>query len=43
MLGYLSLALRYLFWAIGNLPRQLGKPPEDVVFTLEGAYPELKL
>ena len=43
LLGYLSLALRYLFWAIGNLPRQLGKPPEDVVFTLEGAYPELKL
>ena len=35
-------ALRYLLWLIGNLRRRLGKPPEFVIFTLEGPYPELR-
>jgi len=41
-LGYLVFAIRYVFWLIGNLRRRLGKPPEFVIFTLEGAYPELR-
>ena len=38
MLGYPSLALRYLFWAIGNLPRQLGRPPDDVVASVKPTF-----
>lgn len=42
MLGRVFFALRYLLWRIGNLRRRLGKPPEFVIFTLEGSYPELR-
>ena len=42
MLGRLIFSLRYVLWLIGNLQRSLGKPPEYVIFTLEGAYPELR-
>lgn len=42
MLGHPIFALRYFFWLMGNLRRRLGKPPEFVIFTLEGAYPELR-
>jgi len=42
VLGYLVFAIRYILWIIGNLRRRLGKLPEFVIFTLEGAYPELR-
>ena len=35
-------ALRYVLWAVGNLLRRLRRPPDYVVFILEGAYPELR-
>ena len=34
-------ALRYLIWMLANLRRRLRRPPDYVVFILEGAYPEL--
>ncbi len=42
MLGYAVFALRYLRWFVGNLRRRLRKPPNYVVFVLEGAYPDLR-
>ncbi len=42
MLGYAVFALRYLLWLAGNLRRRLRKPPDYVVFVLEGAYPDLR-
>ena len=39
---YVIGALRYVLWAIGNLLRRLRRPPDYVVFILEGAYPELR-
>jgi len=41
LLGYPVFALRYLLWFLGNLRRRLSKPPDYVVFVLEGAYPDL--
>ena len=41
MLTYLFYWIRYFFWWIGNLRRRLGAPPEYIIFTLEGDYPEL--
>ena len=41
MLGYPAYAVSWVFWFVGNLLRRLRKPPEFVIFTLEGAYPEL--
>ena len=41
MLSRLIYALRKLLWLLGNLRRRLGKPPDYVVFVLEGPYPEL--
>ena len=35
-------AVRYAFWAAGNLLRRLRRPPDYVVFILEGTYPELR-
>ena len=35
-------ALPYALWFLGNLRRRLKNPPDYVVFTLEGAYPELR-
>lgn len=42
MLGHPVFSIRYILWIIGNLRRRLGKPPEFVIFTLEGSYPELR-
>ena len=42
MLKLPVFALRYLLWALGNLRQRLKRPPDYVVFTLEGEYPELK-
>jgi len=42
MLGYAVFALRYLLWLARNLRRRLRKPPNYVVFILEGAYPDLR-
>ncbi len=42
MLGQPFFAIRYILWLIGNFRRRLGKQPEYVIFTLEGAYPELR-
>ena len=42
VLGYPLYAVRYLFWIVGNLRRRLKKPPDYVVFILEGSYPELR-
>ena len=42
MLGLPFFAIRYFLWFMGNLRRRLGKPPEFVIFTLEGSYPELR-
>ena len=39
---YVISGLRYLFWAVGNLLRKLRRPPDYVVFIIEGAYPELR-
>ena len=41
MLSRLIYAIRKLLWLLGNLRRRLGKPPDYVVFVLEGPYPEL--
>ncbi len=41
-MGHAVFALRYVLWLIGNLRRRLGKPPEYVIFTLEGAFSELR-
>ena len=41
MISRLFYAIRYLLWLLGNLRRRLGKPPDYVVFVLEGPYPEL--
>ena len=41
MLGYALYVVRYVLWIIGNLRRRLRKPPDYVVFILEGSYPEL--
>lgn len=41
-MGRVILAIRYFFWLLGNLRRRLGKPPEFVIFTLEGPYPEMR-
>ena len=42
MLKLPIFALRYLLWLVGNLRQCLKKPPDYVVFVLEGAYPELR-
>ena len=42
MLKLPIFALRYLLWLLGNLRQRLKKPPDYVVFVLEGEYPELK-
>ena len=42
MLGYALYVVRYVLWIVGNLRRRLRKPPDYVVFILEGAYPELR-
>ena len=42
VLGYPIFLLRYLLWAVGNLRQRLKRPPDYVVFVLEGAYPELR-
>ena len=42
MLGYAVYAVWYAFWLVGNLIRRLRKPPDYVVFVLEGKYPELR-
>ena len=42
MLGYAVFALRYLLWLARNLRRRLRRPPNYVVFILEGAYPDLR-
>lgn len=34
--------LRYLLWLLGNLHQRLKRPPDYVVFILEGSYPELR-
>ena len=39
---YIITGIRYGFWAIGNLLRRLRRPPDYVVFIIEGAYPELR-
>ena len=39
---YVISALRYLLWAVGQLLRRLRRPPDYVVFILEGSYPELR-
>jgi protease IV len=41
MIGYVFYALRYLRWGIGDLLRRRRRPPDYVVFLLEGAYPML--
>ena len=41
MLGYPFYLVRYVLWIVGNLRRRLRKPPDYVVFILEGTYPEL--
>ncbi len=41
MIVYLIYAIRTLFRGIGNLFRRLGKPPDYVIFRLEGEYPEV--
>ena len=41
MLGYLFRAVRYILWGTKDLVRRLRTPPDYVVFTLEGEYPEL--
>ena len=42
VLGYPFYVIRYLLWTAGNLRRRLRKPPDYVVFILEGTYPELR-
>lgn len=42
MLAYLIYFVRYLVWMFRNLLRRLKRAPEYVIFTLEGAYPELR-
>ena len=42
MLKLPIFALRYLLWLLGNLRQRLKKPPDYVVFILEGEFPELK-
>ena len=39
---YLFGSVRYALWAFGNLLRKLRRPPDYIVFILEGAYPELR-
>lgn len=39
---YVISPLKYLLWAVGNLLRRMRRPPDYVVFILEGAYPELR-
>jgi protease-4 len=41
MIAYLIYAIRMLFRSIGNLFRRLGRPPDYVIFKLEGEYPEV--
>ena len=41
MLARAIYGIRWLLWLAGNLPRRLGRPPDYVVFVLEGPYPEL--
>jgi protease IV len=41
MLSKFFYAIRYVFWWLGNQRRRLGKPPDFVVFNLEGEYPQL--
>ena len=41
VLGYPLYLVRYALWIVGNLRRRLRKPPDYVVFILEGTYPEL--
>ena len=41
MFKYPFYLVQYLLWIVGNLRRRLVKPPDFIVFTLEGAYPEL--
>ena len=41
MLGYALYVVRYVLWIVGHI-RRLRKPPDYVVFILEGAYPELR-
>jgi len=40
MFAYLFYGIRNLFRILGNLFRRLGKPPDYVIFTLAGEYPE---
>ncbi len=42
MLKLPVFALRYLLWFLGNLRQRLKRPPDYVVFVLEGECPELK-
>jgi len=42
VLGSPVLILRYSFWFLGNLIRRIKKPPNYVVFVLEGEYPDLR-
>ncbi len=42
MFGYALYLVQYLLWIVGNLRRRLARPPDYVVFILEGAYPELR-
>ena len=39
---YVISPLSYLLWSIGNLLRRLRRPPDYILFILEGAYPELR-
>ena len=39
---YVFSALRYVLWAVAEFLRRLRRPPDYVVFILEGAYPELR-
>ena len=39
---YLISPIRYALWAVGNLLRRSRRPPDYVLFILEGAYPELR-
>jgi len=37
----LLFPFRYLWWLVSSLPRSIGKPPEHVLFVLDGSLPSL--
>lgn len=41
MLGIVAFGMRYLWWTAGRLRRRLVRPPEYVVFLVEGPLPDL--